>query len=78
MAKKKKSVKKNAVKKKSVRRAWTPADVRELKSLAKKKVGVAKISKMLKRTVGAPSSCIARASVCTTLFCMVPPYSGWG
>jgi hypothetical protein len=53
MAKKKKLVKKNAVKKKSVRRAWTVADVRELKSLAKKKVGVAKISKMLKRTVGA-------------------------
>jgi hypothetical protein len=53
MAKKKKSVKKSAVKKKSVRRAWTASDVRELKSLAKKKVGVAKISKMLKRTVGA-------------------------
>jgi hypothetical protein len=48
MAKKKKSVKK-----KSVRRAWTPSDVRELKSLAKKKAGVAKISKALKRTVGA-------------------------
>jgi hypothetical protein len=29
------------------------SDVRELKSLAKKKVGVAKISKALKRTVGA-------------------------
>ena len=42
-----------AKKKKSVRRAWTPSDVRELKSLAKKKVGVAKISKALKRTVGA-------------------------
>ena len=58
MAKKKKAVKKKtvkaeAVKKKSVRRAWTTADVRELKSLAKKKVGVAKISTMLKRSVGA-------------------------
>jgi hypothetical protein len=42
-----------AKKKKSVRRAWTPTDVRELKSLAKKKVGVARISKALKRTVGA-------------------------
>jgi hypothetical protein len=42
-----------AKKKKSVRRAWTPSDVRELKSLAKKKAGVAKISKALKRTVGA-------------------------
>ncbi|WP_159010071.1 hypothetical protein [Bradyrhizobium sp. S69] len=53
MAKKKKSVKKESVKKKSVRRAWTPSDVRELKTLAKKKAGVAKISKALKRTVGA-------------------------
>ena len=42
-----------AKKKKSVRRAWTSTDVRELKSLAKKKVGVARISKALKRTVGA-------------------------
>jgi hypothetical protein len=40
-------------KKKIVRRAWTLSDVRELKSLAKKKVGVAKISKALKRTIGA-------------------------
>jgi hypothetical protein len=40
-------------KKKLVRRAWTPSDVRELKSLARKKVGVSKISKALKRTIGA-------------------------
>jgi hypothetical protein len=40
-------------KKKVVRRAWTSSDVRELKSLAKKKAGVAKISKSLKRTIGA-------------------------
>jgi hypothetical protein len=41
-------------KKKTVtRRAWTSSDVRELKSLAKKKTGVAKISKALKRTIGA-------------------------
>ena len=40
-------------KKKIVRRAWTSSDVRELKSLAKKKIGVAKISKALKRTIGA-------------------------
>jgi hypothetical protein len=39
--------------KKSVRRAWTSSDVRELKSLARKKVGVAKISKALKRTIAA-------------------------
>jgi hypothetical protein len=40
-------------KKPASRRAWTSSDVRELKSLAKKKVGVAKISKALKRTIGA-------------------------
>jgi hypothetical protein len=40
-------------KKKSVKRAWTSSDVRELKSLAKKKVGVARISRALKRTIGA-------------------------
>jgi hypothetical protein len=40
-------------KKKVVRRGWTATDLRELKSLAKKKAGVAKISKALKRTVGA-------------------------
>jgi len=39
-------------KKKIVRRAWTSSDVRELKSLAKR-IGVVKISKALKRTIGA-------------------------
>jgi hypothetical protein len=42
-----------AKKKKTVRRAWTSSDVRELKSLAKKKSGVTRISKALKRTAGA-------------------------
>jgi hypothetical protein len=40
-------------KKKIVRRPWTATDVRELKSLAKKKTGVAKICKALKQTIGA-------------------------
>jgi hypothetical protein len=40
-------------KKKIVRRVWTSSDVRELKSLAKKKTGVTKISKALKRTIAA-------------------------
>jgi hypothetical protein len=40
-------------KKRAVKRAWTATDVRELKSLARKKTGVAKISKALKRTVAA-------------------------
>jgi hypothetical protein len=34
-------------------RPWTATDFRILKGLAKQKVGVAKISKSLKRTVGA-------------------------
>jgi hypothetical protein len=42
-------------KKKLVRRLWTASDVRELKSLAKKKIGIKKIAKALKRTVGATS-----------------------
>jgi len=42
--------------KKIVRRAWTSSDVRELKSLAKKRVGVMKISKALKRTLGATAA----------------------
>jgi hypothetical protein len=42
--------------KKSTRRAWTAADVRTLRSLAKQKAGVTKISKSLKRTVGATAA----------------------
>jgi hypothetical protein len=53
MAKKKKSAKKKTTKKTTVRRVWTSSDVRELKSLAKKKAGVARIAKALKRTAGA-------------------------
>ena len=44
-------------------RAWTSSDVRELKSLAKKKTGVAKISKALKRTIGATSVMAAKRGV---------------
>jgi hypothetical protein len=43
-------------KKKVVRRAWTATDVRELKSFAKKKIGVAKIAKAMKRTIGATAA----------------------
>ena len=56
MDKKKKSTKKKTTKttkKTTVRRAWTSSDVRELKSLAKNKAGVARIAKVLKRTAGA-------------------------
>ena len=37
----------------SKRRAWTAVDVRELKSLAKKKTRAARIARTLKRTEGA-------------------------
>jgi hypothetical protein len=35
------------------RRAWTATEVRELKTLAKKKTAAAKIAKKLRRTEGA-------------------------
>ena len=38
--------------KKVKRREWTKDDVRELKTLARQKTGVAKIAKSLKRTPG--------------------------
>jgi hypothetical protein len=41
-------------KKKTVaKRVWTATDIHKLKGLAKKGLGVTKISKTLKRTVGA-------------------------
>ena len=43
-------------KKKVIRREWTKDDVRQLKSLAKQKAGVAKIAKQLKRTPGATAA----------------------
>jgi len=39
--------------KKSKRRTWTAADVRTLKTAAKKKTGAASIARTLKRTEGA-------------------------
>jgi hypothetical protein len=38
---------------KKKRRAWTAAEVRELKAMAKKKTTAAQIAKKLKRTEGA-------------------------
>ena len=40
-------------KKAKKRRAWTATEVRELKTLAKKKTAAAKIARRLKRTEGA-------------------------
>jgi hypothetical protein len=40
----------------AVRREWTKDDVRTLKTLAKRKAGVAKIAKTLKRTLGATAA----------------------
>jgi hypothetical protein len=42
-----------AKKQKLTRRVWTSNDVRQMKSLAKKKAGVDKIARSLKRTVAA-------------------------
>ena len=39
--------------KRPVRREWTKEDLRELKAHSRSKTPVAKISKMMKRTVGA-------------------------
>jgi hypothetical protein len=40
-------------KKTKVRRDWTATEIRKLRGLAKKKVGVDKIARTLKRTVAA-------------------------
>jgi hypothetical protein len=37
----------------ATRRSWTATEIYKLKGLAKKKVGVGKIARTLKRTVGA-------------------------
>jgi hypothetical protein len=42
-----------AKKKKTVRREWTKEDIKELKAHSKARTPVAKISKEMKRTVGA-------------------------
>jgi hypothetical protein len=47
-------------KKTKVRREWTATEIHKLKGLAKKKVGVGKIARALKRTVAATA---AKASV---------------
>jgi hypothetical protein len=49
-----------AKKKKTVRREWTKDDVRQMKMLAKQKVGADTIAKKLKRT---PAAVKVRASV---------------
>ena len=50
-------------KKKIVRREWSNDDVRQLKTMAKAKAGVTKISKSLKRTSGATSVMAAKLGV---------------
>jgi len=39
--------------KKVLRRAWTKADVKELKSHSKARTPIVKVSKQMKRTIGA-------------------------
>jgi hypothetical protein len=49
--------------KRVVRRAWTKDDVRTMKTMAKAKLGVAKIAKALKRTPGATTVMAAKLGV---------------
>jgi hypothetical protein len=49
--------------KKIARRVWTKDDVRLMKSMAKSKAGVAKISKALKRTPGATTAMAMKLGV---------------
>ena len=46
-----------------VRREWTKADVKQLKTMAKSRAGVTKRSKSLKRTPGATSVMAAKLGV---------------
>lgn len=53
-----------ATKRKTSKRVlWTKDDVRQLKALAKQKIGVAKIAKKLKRTPGATTVKAAKLGV---------------
>jgi hypothetical protein len=56
-----------AKKKTIIRREWTKDDVRNLKTLAKQKTGVAKIAKQLKRT---PAATAAKAQTLGVSFSM--------
>lgn len=49
--------------KKIVRREWTKDDVRQMKTMAKAKAGVRKISKSLKRTPGATAAMATKLGV---------------
>jgi hypothetical protein len=50
-------------KKKIVRREWTKEDVRQMKSMAKARSGVQRISKVLKRTPGATQVMAAKLGI---------------
>jgi hypothetical protein len=52
-----------AKKKTVVRRAWTKDNIRTMKSMAKAKAGVSKISKALKRTPGATTMMAAKLGI---------------
>jgi hypothetical protein len=49
--------------KRTVRREWTKDDVRQMKTMAKAKAGVRKISKSLKRTPGATAAMATKLGV---------------
>jgi hypothetical protein len=49
--------------KKIVRREWTKDDVRQMKTMAKAKVGTIRIAKSLKRTAGATAAMATKLGV---------------
>lgn len=50
-------------KKKTVRREWTKADVKQMKTMANAKAGITKIAKALKRTPGAIANMATKLTV---------------
>ena len=54
-------------KKKIVKRAWTKVDNRVLKSMARQKLGVLKISKKLKRTAAATAVQASKQGISLTM-----------
>lgn len=56
-------VKKKSKTSKVIRMPWTPKDIRELKRLAKTKIGAEKIAKQLKRTTGATIAMASKQGV---------------
>lgn len=57
-------------------REWTKEDARQMKTMTKAKLGVTKIAKSLKRTVGATSVMASKLGVSLSMRAWTP--GGWG